>query len=403
MPPSTDSTRLTQAKSSLISRTRTSGVISSHLSNRSNSSGGENSNQKANTGIGGGSEGAGSGTEVTCLQAAIFDGDNFNILDDDDATVIYRGDWRIITGDVNAGDFTQHETLSQSASIFAPFSGSQITVVGTVPNGTDNITASYSIDGALPQIRIVPTNTGCDIPDDPFFTISGLREGNHNITVTVEQVGSRPFMFNFFALDPDERDFDKTNNKVAKLDAGEIAGVVFAGVLVCFLCFAIAYIRRRKLRLRKKQTVNTDQENPDVDVASICSSCKHQRITPFEADLNPRTTTLDRNLSNGESGSLSAIEYGQYGSPIQKRNPGSSVTEFTNQATRMSATTRATRGSGEISSSRSFPSIHHADEGVSKTLRSGANGVIEDEASDAEGSWASRRGSSESSATLVSH
>lgn len=130
-----------------------------------------------------------------------------------------------------------------------------------MPNGTDTIAASYSIDGGLPQARSVPSNTGCAIPLDPFFSLDGLEEGDHNITITTVQMGHRPYMFNFFALDPK---VTSSGRNVKKPNAGEITGCVVAGIIICIiLCFSIIAFMRRAAWLRKKQTNSSDVENPD--------------------------------------------------------------------------------------------------------------------------------------------
>lgn len=97
---------------------------------------------KENQGRGGSSRGA--VNESSCIGRSIFNGNNFNvryftengnfpinsffvhfsqILDDADAAIVYSNDWKIITGDKQAGDFTQHQTNVQNSTIFASFTG----------------------------------------------------------------------------------------------------------------------------------------------------------------------------------------------------------------------------------------------------------------------------------------
>lgn len=142
--------------------------------------------------------------------------------------------------------------------------------------------ANYSIDGGPPQNRSVPSNSGCNIPQEPFFSMTELPEGNHNITVTVVQVGARPFMFNFFALDPEVTSAGTHTSNAKKSDTTAIAGVA-AGILVCILlCTSVVAFRRRSARLKKidgTTSTSSSDENPNkVDAASICSTCKCNRI-----------------------------------------------------------------------------------------------------------------------------
>lgn len=106
--------------------------------------------------------------------------------------------------------------------------------------------ANYSIDGGPPQNRSVPSNSGCNIPQEPFFSMTELPEGNHNITVTVVQVGARPFMFNFFALDPKGQSSGQHHTK--KSNAGKIAGGVIGGLILLALICGISFFFWRKRR-----------------------------------------------------------------------------------------------------------------------------------------------------------
>lgn len=143
--------------------------------------------------------------------------------------------------------------------------------------------ANYSVDGGPPQTRNVPSISGCNIPQEPFFSMTELPEGNHNITVTVVQVGDRPFMFNFFALDPEVTSAGTHTSNAKKSDTTAIAGGVAAGILVCILlCTSVVAFRRRSARLKKidgTTSTSSSDENPNkVDAASICSTCKCNRI-----------------------------------------------------------------------------------------------------------------------------
>ncbi|KLO13309.1 hypothetical protein SCHPADRAFT_890078 [Schizopora paradoxa] len=231
------------------------------------------------------------------------------LLDDDNATVVYDGNWIIVTGNVSAGDFTQHQTNSPHASIFAPFYGGQITVVGTIPNGTGNVTASYSIDSAPPQSRSIQPNNGCDIPVAPFFTMSGLTEGSHNISIRVEHVGSRPYMFNFFALDPRESDIGtraSTPNSAVqgpeKLSVGEIARVAAAGFFLCIVLFLAYFAFRRMLdRLRRRKLTDraSDANLDDNDSVGSRSTLNLDGI--LDSSSLERAMTLSERGHNTKS------------------------------------------------------------------------------------------------------
>lgn len=167
--------------------------------------------------------------------------------------------------------------------------GFQIHVIGTVPNGTEPISANYSIDGGPPQTRSIPTESGCAINVDPFFKMTGLTEGRHNITIIVVEVGSRPYMFNFFALDPKASPSDSENvQESRKLKAGEITEGVMAGVIICILlCVALVIFRRRMMcngfRMRHWKTTT----GPSDKAASARGS--FERNTPGESTLPSRS------------------------------------------------------------------------------------------------------------------
>ncbi|KLO13315.1 hypothetical protein SCHPADRAFT_940447 [Schizopora paradoxa] len=351
-----------------------------------------------------------------CTQSGIFNPSNHTTLQDNNATVAYSGNWTIVSGSSALGDLSQHETFAQNASIFAPFSGSQIMVVGTVPNGTDNITASYSIDDGTPQTRSVPSHIGCDILDEPFFMMTGLKEEQHNITITVLQVGNRPFMFNFFALDLKDSSSGITKGK--SVSAGFVAGIVAAGVVVCLLvCASVFALRRRSARLRMKRSSIPDNEKHDVDLISICSTCREHRVgtssqnlyasycanffflaVPFSTDNVPHDTASDGDASSGivevsRSGPPSVVGHDQRRSrtPISRSFSKSFFEGVQTQATRVSNATRAMRGSRKDRTSRSFPPIQTPD-GPEVEL---------DVSRGAEGAWGSRRISSGSSTTFV--
>lgn len=144
-----------------------------------------------------------------------------------------------------------------------PHKGSQIFVVGLIPNGTDPITANYSIDGGPPQTRSVPSNNGCGpIPVDAFFSMTGLEEGKHFINITMVELGNRPFMFNYFAVDAPLAVASSPKSDAKQSHAGELAGIVVAVVaLLVFLSFAVFTVIRRRRRYKK--------ECPEGDSESI--------------------------------------------------------------------------------------------------------------------------------------
>ncbi|KLO19411.1 hypothetical protein SCHPADRAFT_76172 [Schizopora paradoxa] len=228
---------------SIVARGSSSGGGNSNSGGGNSNSSGGNSNAGGSDSENGGRNERGnemignssSGPQCPPSQSGVFNISGFSILDDNNATVVYNGSWALVTGQQAVGAFTQHQTFSQNASLFAPFSGSQITVIGTVLNGNETITANYSVDGGPPQTRIVPSNSGCPITIDPFFTMTGLEEGDHNISITVVQVGNRPFMFNFFALEPMASSTSSKEHHAKKLDAGKIAGGVIGGDYATFM------------------------------------------------------------------------------------------------------------------------------------------------------------------------
>lgn len=129
-------------------------------------------------------------------------------------------------------------------------------MVGTVPNGTDPIIANYSIDGQTPQTRSVPSSSQCALPLEPFFSMAGLKNGEHYINISVVQVGERPYMLNFFALDPTS----KPHQEPKKSNAGKIAGGVVGGLILLALICGISFFV-----WRKRQRTNIYSQNRAID------------------------------------------------------------------------------------------------------------------------------------------
>jgi len=204
-----------------------------------------------------------------CEQSFQSDPTNNAVLDDNSPSIIYFGDWKLVTGS-STGNLTQHETNASNASLYTPFTGTSIIVVGTVVNGSDPIVANYTIDGMPPQTRSVPTSSQCQIPFEPFFSATQLNDGMHHINITIVQVGDRPYFMNFFALDPPKR---KSSGR--DLTGGIVGGIC---IVIIFCVAAIAFRRRRSIRLKKKGSDYGDEKSAEADIVSVCTTCRHHRV-----------------------------------------------------------------------------------------------------------------------------
>ncbi|KAJ7255869.1 hypothetical protein B0H12DRAFT_1233025 [Mycena haematopus] len=186
---------------------------------------------------------------------------------DNDPRIHYSTSWILSPH----GSFqTSHQTEAVGSSLSFNFSGSGISVFGSVPasNGTFHPpTAAYSIDAAAPVVTTEPLATVL-VGNQPLFSTSGLANGTHSLAIEVLNVSSAaPFSVDYFIVhsvlpsttsSPPgstkslEKGTDKSSSRrTMGILAGVLGAVVF--ILICVTAFFIVTMRRRRRRaLRSK-------------------------------------------------------------------------------------------------------------------------------------------------------
>jgi len=234
--------------------------------------------------------------------------------------------------------------------------------------------------------------------------MKGLKNGSHYINISIISVNSsRPYMLNFFVLDPvrTEGDVGKHENHLGELVGGVVGGIL----LVILLCGAtIAFRRRRSMRLKVKGSKGLEE-----DAASICTTCRCHRVDPFEGGPAPGSLVgqYDQQAMAYATGNLKTTPE----SPTEEvRSP---AIFSVNNPDRVSMITRATQGSRESATAPPLPPLAFRTNFTrpANTLDMGASkfqcnsGTVNDEGvgddGDKGGSRWSRRASLASSKTLV--
>ncbi|KAJ7512913.1 hypothetical protein B0H11DRAFT_2213459 [Mycena galericulata] len=195
---------------------------------------------------------------------------------DNNPRVIYSSDWSI----QSEGFFgTSHQTEQVGSWLYFNFTGSAITVFGSIPisNTTHGPpTAAYSIDAAKPFVTVQPLANQL-LMNQPLFSASNLSgDTMHSLVVNVTAVHSvSPFSVDYFfvtpspppsasasAIAPEVSLAFTTQTSDAKSHStqatvGLIAGVLGAVIIVLLVLFAFLVItfRRRRRRALRSQSV----------------------------------------------------------------------------------------------------------------------------------------------------
>ncbi|TFK37635.1 hypothetical protein BDQ12DRAFT_685022 [Crucibulum laeve] len=118
------------------------------------------------------------------MEAGIQLRDQEQSIDDIDSSIGYSGSWNKYIGSTRQwGGGTTHGTTQVGASATFSFRGTSVTVVGTIPVGTETTTSEYSVDGKAPVS--VSFRSGSNAVYDQTFWQSGtLQDGVHSLTIT---------------------------------------------------------------------------------------------------------------------------------------------------------------------------------------------------------------------------
>lgn len=136
-----------------------------------------------------------------------------------------------------------------SVIIFSSYAGPAIQVLGIYPNGTDLVSADYTVGNNI-STRIVPgISTGVSLGNQVLFEVFGLADGANEVIIdNIKATQTRQYTitgFNQFKLAPAVLSSPHKKNH----DTGIIAGVTF-GVLafLSMIVFGAFYVRRQRKR-----------------------------------------------------------------------------------------------------------------------------------------------------------
>ncbi|KAJ7167427.1 hypothetical protein C8R43DRAFT_1232327 [Mycena crocata] len=199
---------------------------------------------------------------------------------DNDPQVFYSSSWTLNSH----GPFvTSHDTDTVGSWLSLNFSGSAITVFGSVPASNESRvppTAAYSIDASEPFVTAEPRATRL-IPDQPLFAASQLSHDPHLLVINVTDVHPESrFSIGFFKVTPwppeasasaippqSSSPVSSSTSSAAQVSsatstsativilAGVLGSVVF--VLLCFSALLFVIIRRRRQRAHKSQSLKS--------------------------------------------------------------------------------------------------------------------------------------------------
>ncbi|KAJ7785357.1 hypothetical protein DFH07DRAFT_8250 [Mycena maculata] len=191
---------------------------------------------------------------------------------DNDPRVFYSPNWSISS----QGFFqTSHQTDSVGSWLSFNFSGSAITVFGSIPasNATaEPPTAAYSIDAAKPFVTAQPLATQ-PIANQPLFSASQLSSEAHSLVINVTDVQSgSPFSVDYFIVTPSAPSASALSS-ASSLTAtslssktqspgttvGIVAGVLGSAIFILlgFLAFLFVILRRRRKRAQRSENLQS--------------------------------------------------------------------------------------------------------------------------------------------------
>ncbi|KAF8064018.1 hypothetical protein FPV67DRAFT_1782385 [Lyophyllum atratum] len=123
-------------------------------------------------------------------------------VDDTDQRVVYSGGW-FIGGSKDEFGYTTHGTTFAGSTATFTFTGSSVTVFGTIPNrgaARNPTTSTYSIDGSKPvQFTASHLSDGVQYKQE-FFHSPQLPQGQHTLTIT-STTDNTFFWLDYFEVD----------------------------------------------------------------------------------------------------------------------------------------------------------------------------------------------------------
>ncbi|KAJ7913873.1 hypothetical protein B0H13DRAFT_459404 [Mycena leptocephala] len=159
----------------------------------SNSSGNKSNHSPSSLSATGQGGGSGSSSPPPCI---------FPCVADNNPGIHYSTSWTL-----NPHPFfqTSHETDVVGSSLSFPFTGTGITVFGTIPpsNATHTPpTAAYRVDNNDPVVTTQSLATD-SVPNQPLFAKSNLPPGPHTLVIKVTDVQKEsPYSIDFFIVTP---------------------------------------------------------------------------------------------------------------------------------------------------------------------------------------------------------
>lgn len=219
---------------------------------------------------------------------------------DTDSSVQYTGQWVLNQfTDQNGHQQTYHSTAQNGSTIFAPFYGNQIKVMGITPTGQGPLTANYSIDGGQPSMASIPTITqSSPLFFQQAFLSPNTTLGNHNITITVLETGSgRNFSFQWFTVNSGMKDINDSSDNHHHNGHGDghgthtaaIVGGVLGAVIFLLFCLLGAFYFWRRRRLAQMSSNGQNRLPPMIYYARPISDGSLRE----KADYMPEDSVID--------------------------------------------------------------------------------------------------------------
>ncbi|KAF5376120.1 hypothetical protein D9615_007671 [Tricholomella constricta] len=192
------------------------------------------------------------------------------IIDDTDAMVKYSGYW-FVAGVLEGNQATSHGTQNKGATALLTFTGTAISVYGTITEAHQDVSSrvsTYSIDGAGLTTFTSPQPKSI-LYKQLFFQSPQLPHGQHTLVVTAG-TGDAPFWLDYFEVynpsastrtyrhgstfisPPSSEPSDPSTNHPVQLasktssHAGAIAGGVIGGLAALGVLITFLIIRRRR-------------------------------------------------------------------------------------------------------------------------------------------------------------
>ncbi|TFK37633.1 hypothetical protein BDQ12DRAFT_713416 [Crucibulum laeve] len=239
--------------------------------------------------------------------AAVLSMEAEHVIDDVDALISYFGSWNNYTGSTRQwGGGTTHGTTQVGAYVTFSFRGTSMTVVGTIPVGTETTTGEYSVDGKAPVSASF--RSGRDAVYDQTFWQSGtLQDGVHTLTITnkasaaeflldcikyigLEDISAAPAAPSSITIIPSNNvvsssasassassssSVDGSSNRSSGVPTGAVVGAVVGGVISIALILLFLFCRRRRARRAVKSGDDTQA------ALQPGSSSQNRDLTPF--------------------------------------------------------------------------------------------------------------------------